>query len=88
VTSHYLQRAGCATEDPRLVSLVSLATQKFIHSVALEARQLAEKKRPAGSLEPLVLTTADVAAALFEHGVTQRADNVIDFSEKQQPPRQ
>lgn len=39
VTSHYLNTAGFDTNDPRIVRLISIATQKFIADIANDTLQ-------------------------------------------------
>eukprot|EP00050_Salpingoeca_kvevrii_P017243 m.63287 g.63287 ORF g.63287 m.63287 type:complete len:155 (-) comp7447_c0_seq1:16-480(-) len=75
VTEYYLTRSGFKTSDHRLVRMVSLATQKFIADVAQDAlqhckqRQASGSSRKAGKDKHYMLTTADLTAALKEHGV-------------------
>lgn len=39
VTSHYLNTSGFDTNDPRIVRLISIATQKFIADIANDTLQ-------------------------------------------------
>ena len=39
VTQHFLSTSGLDTDDPRIIKLVSLATQKFISDIANDALQ-------------------------------------------------
>lgn len=40
VAIHVMRKNGLNTDDPRIVRLISLATQKFISDIALDAMQL------------------------------------------------
>eukprot|EP00048_Salpingoeca_helianthica_P024219 m.30650 g.30650 ORF g.30650 m.30650 type:complete len:176 (-) comp9255_c0_seq1:114-641(-) len=69
VTTHYLRRSGFNTSDPRVIRLITLAAQKFITDVAQDAFQHCKHNRKASKEKDLVLTTADLSAALKEHGI-------------------
>ena len=77
VTQHYLSTAGLQTDDPRIVKLVSLATQKFISDIANDALQHCKMRGATGAQQTskkkeskLVMTTDDLSLALAEQGVT------------------
>jgi transcription initiation factor TFIID subunit 10 len=40
VAIHVMRKNGLTTDDPRIVRLISLATQKFISDITLDAMQL------------------------------------------------
>lgn len=40
VALHVMRKNGLSTEDPRIVRLISVATQKFVSDIALDAMQL------------------------------------------------
>jgi transcription initiation factor TFIID subunit 10 len=40
VAMHLMHKNGLNTDDPRIVRLISLATQKFISDITLDAMQL------------------------------------------------
>jgi transcription initiation factor TFIID subunit 10 len=76
VTTHFLSTAGLQTDDPRIVRLVSLATQKFISDIANDALQHC-KMRGAGQAaskktkdRKFTLTSEDLSQALSDHGIT------------------
>lgn len=75
--THYLNRAGFQTDDPRVRRLVALATQKFVTDIANECiarsrMRLAATPAPKKGREhmKLVLTMEDLESALREFGVT------------------
>jgi len=79
LTANILMSAGLSSPDPRIVSLVSLAAQKFISDLASDA--LAHcKMRQSGSNhmkkvnkdKKYVMTTEDLAVALNEKGVAAK----------------
>ena len=75
VTIHYMQKAGFESTDPKLVRLISLASQKFVSDIAHDALQHC-KMRGSGqsSRKPrkdkrYTLTMEDLAPALTEYGI-------------------
>ncbi|KAI6203617.1 Transcription initiation factor TFIID subunit 10 [Aphelenchoides besseyi] len=51
VALHVMRKKGLTTEDPRIVRLISIATQKFISDIALDAMQLRETRTKLLDLE-------------------------------------
>ena len=79
LTAHILRSAGLSSPDTRIVSLVSLAAQKFISDLASDA--LAHcKMRQSGNNHmkkvnkdrKYVMTSEDLAVALNEKGVAAK----------------
>jgi len=80
LTNHYLKRSGIKEPDVRITRLISLAAQKFVTQIALDARQCAQQRSEMMARERrdrgydakekrAVLTMEDVSAALGEYGV-------------------
>ena len=77
LTANILAHAGMDTSDSRMVTLVSLAAQKFMSDIASDAlthckmRQASSNHMKKGSKEKkYVMTTDDLAVALQEKGVS------------------
>lgn len=77
VTLHFLSTAGFETNDPRIVKLVSLASQKFVSDIANDALQHC-KMRNAGPTtnskktkdKKYTMTREDLSQALADQGIT------------------
>merc|ERR1719461_92333 len=79
VTKYYLSTAGFDTSDPRILRLVSLATQKFVSEIANDALQHC-KMRAASATgagaknknkdRKLVMTLDDLSLALQDQGIS------------------
>ena len=76
VTVSYMQRAGFDTIDPRIVRLISLASQKFVSDIVHDALQHCKMRgcgntssRKAGKDKKYTLTMDDLSPALGEYGI-------------------
>ncbi|CAJ0587955.1 unnamed protein product, partial [Mesorhabditis spiculigera] len=78
VTQYYMHRAGVDSADPRIVRLISLATQKFISDIALDCQQQARmkglgvrpSKRSTDKNVKYTLTPELLETVLQEYGMT------------------
>ncbi|KAF9417953.1 hypothetical protein SFRURICE_002340 [Spodoptera frugiperda] len=83
VVAHYLNMSGFESQDPRLIRLIALASQKFLSDIANDALQHCKmrtssqmtqsSKNPKGPKEKkYVMTMEDLAPALQEYGIIAR----------------
>lgn len=84
VTAFYLNSAGFDSNDPRIVRLISVATQKFISDVANDALQHCKTRtnnqqngsskviKPSNKDRKYTMTMEDLAPALADYGITVR----------------
>ena len=77
VTQHFLSTAGFETSDPRIVKLVSLASQKFVSDIANDALQHCKMRNAGQSASSKkgkdrkhTMTTEDLSQALSDQGIT------------------
>lgn len=82
VTAFYLNSSGFDSTDPRIIRLISVATQKFISDVANDALQYCKtrtnnlngnaKLTKPNKDRKYTLTMDDLAPALADYGITVR----------------
>ncbi|XP_028167743.1 transcription initiation factor TFIID subunit 10-like [Ostrinia nubilalis] len=83
VVAHYLNMSGFESQDPRLIRLIALASQKFLSDVANDALQhckmrtssqitQSSKNQKGPKEKKYVMTMEDLAPALQEYGITAR----------------
>ncbi|CAD5206545.1 unnamed protein product [Bursaphelenchus okinawaensis] len=74
VAQYYMKKNGLDNEDPRIIRLISIATQKFISDIALDTMQSARMQGlgqvKKGNREPrFVINTELLEPVLEEYGV-------------------
>lgn len=83
VVSHYLNQSGFDSQDPRLVRLIGLASQKFLSDIVNDALQhckmrtssqlnQASKNQKGPKEKKYVMTMDDLSPALQEYGITAK----------------
>ncbi|XP_063543732.1 transcription initiation factor TFIID subunit 10-like [Cydia strobilella] len=83
VVAHYLNMAGFESQDPRLVRLIALASQKFLSDVANDALQHSKmrtssqvssssKSQKGPKEKKYIMTMEDLVPALQEYGIVAR----------------
>ena len=71
VIKHYLGEAGCEVNDPVLLKVIALTTQRFVSDVAKDARseKFLRTKSAAESGSRKTITMADLSSSLREQGI-------------------
>lgn len=89
MTRHYLLRSGFHSDDPRLLKLISLSTQKFLEEVCTDCLQLCKQQQPGGTkadkkaaAEKKVAAGADGAAAGTPSAAAGRPDRRLTLTNK------
>ncbi|XP_053623504.1 transcription initiation factor TFIID subunit 10-like [Plodia interpunctella] len=83
VVAHYLNMAGFESQDPRLIRLIALASQKFLSDIANDALQHCKmrtssqltqstKNQKGPKEKKYVMTMEDLVPALQEYGIVAR----------------
>uniref|UniRef100_A0A2A4J0N3 Transcription initiation factor TFIID subunit 10 n=1 Tax=Heliothis virescens TaxID=7102 RepID=A0A2A4J0N3_HELVI len=83
VVAHYLNMSGFESQDPRLIRLIALASQKFLSDIANDALQHCKmrtssqitqtsKNQKGPKEKKYVMTMEDLAPALQEYGIVAR----------------
>lgn len=78
VTAFFLNSSGFDASDPRVLRLISLASQKFISDIANDAlqhckvRSSNQPSKTKGKDRRYTLTMEDLSPALAEYGITVR----------------
>lgn len=72
VVHHFLNYAGMQTSDQRVIRLIAIAAQKFIHDIVSDSLQHCKLRGAQGKKtkeKKLTLGIEDLAAALEEYGI-------------------
>lgn len=72
VVLHFLNVAGMQTNDRRIIRLIAIAAQKFVHDIVSDALQHSKLKGSQGKKpkeKKNTLTIDDLSAALAEYGI-------------------
>lgn len=72
VVNHFLNVAGLQTSDQRIVRLIAIAAQKFIHDIVSDSLQHCKLRGVQGKKtkeKKYTLAIEDLASALAEYGI-------------------
>lgn len=72
VVHHFLNQAGMQTSDQRIIRLIAIAAQKFIHDIVSDSLQhckLRGAQNKKKKEKDFTLAIEDLAAALEEYGI-------------------
>lgn len=75
VVYHFLNVAGMQTNDQRIIRLIAIAAQKFIHDIVSDSLQHCKLRGAQGKKtkeKKYTLTIEDLASAMAEHGIEVR----------------
>ncbi|KAG6465439.1 hypothetical protein O3G_MSEX015154 [Manduca sexta] len=83
VVAYYLNMSGFESQDPRLIRLIALASQKFLSDIVNDALQhckmrtssqmtQSSKNQKGPKEKKYVMTMDDLAPALQEYGITAK----------------
>lgn len=78
VTAHYMNSAGFAANDPRVLRLVSIASQKFIADIANDALQHCKMRTALNQTKKgtkdkkYTLTFEDLSPVLADYGIDMK----------------
>lgn len=71
VVHHFLNAAGMQTSDQRIIRLIAIAAQKFIHDIVSDSLQHCKLRGSQGKKKEkrYTLTIEDLSAALSDYGI-------------------
>lgn len=81
VVSHFLNVAGMQTNDPRIIRLIAIAAQKFIHDIVSDSLQHCKLRGQQGKKtkdKKYTLAIEDLASALEEYGIEVRRQHYFN----------
>lgn len=81
VVQHFLNSAGLQTSDPRIIRLIAIAAQKFIHDIISDSLQHCKLRGAQGKKtkeKKYTLAIEDLASALSEYGIEVRRQHYFN----------
>lgn len=81
VVHHFLNVAGMQTNDQRIVRLIAIAAQKFIHDIVSDSLQHCKLRGAQGKKtkeKKYTLGIEDLASALSEYGIEVRRQHYFN----------